>query len=70
MSAAICQHGLIGIRQDAIGLRELQQLSCQGLYASLVHVKSFLVRLVDGGISIRKKGQRVVMLRQGADDVC
>lgn len=70
MNPALIHHDRTCTRQGApAGLRELQQLSCQGLDALLVHVKSFQVRLVDGFIPINEKGQGVVTLRQGASDV-
>ena len=70
MSAAFFHHDLAGIRQDAMsGLRELQQLSCQGLDALLVHVGSFQVRRSDGFKPISEKGQEVAILMQELADV-
>lgn len=48
MNAASFNNDLAGARQGAMsGLCELQQLSCQGIDASLVHLSSFQVRRSD-----------------------
>lgn len=48
MSPAFFYHDLAGARQGALsGLCELQQLSCQGSDASLVHLSSFQFRRFD-----------------------
>lgn len=70
MSAAFFYHDLAGTRQGATsGLRELQQLSCQGMDASLVHQSSFQVRLVDEFHLIDGSTRHVGSFTQGRGNV-
>lgn len=67
MISASFHHDLAGIRQDAMsGLGELQQSSCQGLNAALVHVSSFQVQFFDEGQLIEESFRHVGSFIQGA----